>query len=111
MDGSGSTLSMICSDTLLERRCSTSMTLSTMPMRVIVASVTIVTRSTSGMSRRYWIALGSKYVFAGTLNHCMLLFLRPMRFTLMRFTAVTLLLTELWPYEPQPSVSDGRNAL
>ena len=52
MLGSGSTLSMICSETLLGRRCSTSMTLSTMPMRVMVASVMIVTRSTSFMDRR-----------------------------------------------------------
>ena len=51
-DGSGSTWSMICSATLLDRRPSTSMILSTKPSVVMVASVTMVTRSTSGMSAR-----------------------------------------------------------
>ena len=77
----------------------------------MVASVTMVTRSTSGMSARYRMAFGSKYVLAGTLNHCRLLLRRPIRLMFTRFTAETLLDTELWPYEPQPSVSDGMNAL
>ncbi len=109
--GSGSTWSMIWMATLLPRRLSTSMTRSTNPSRVMTASVTIVTRSTSGMSARYRIAFGSKYVLAGTLNHCKLLFLRPIRLMLTRLTAETLFETELWPYEPQPRVSDGMNAL
>ncbi len=52
MVGSGSTLSMICSATLLGRRFSTSMIRSTKPSLVIVASVTMVTRFTSAMSSR-----------------------------------------------------------
>lgn len=60
MDGSGSTSSMICSATLPARRPSTSSTLSTKPRRVIVGSVTIVTRWMSAMSSRYRMALGSK---------------------------------------------------
>ena len=50
--GSGSTWSMICSATFVERRFRTSMILSTKPRVVMVASVTMVTRSTSGMSAR-----------------------------------------------------------
>ena len=41
------------------------------------------------------MAFGSKYVFAGTLNHCMLLLRRPTRLTFKRFTAETLFETEL----------------
>ena len=50
--GSGSMSSMICSATRPSRRPSTSMMRSTKPSRVMVASVTIVTRRTSGMSAR-----------------------------------------------------------
>ncbi len=43
------------------------------------------------------MALGSKYVLAGTLNHWRLLFRRPMRLMFRRFTAETLFETELAP--------------
>ena len=58
--GSGSTLSMICNATRSGRLCRTVITRSTKPSRVIVASVTTVTRLTSGMSARYRMAFGSK---------------------------------------------------
>ena len=43
------------------------------------------------------MAFGSKKIFDGTLNHCMLLFRRPIRLMLSRLTAETLSDTELWP--------------
>ncbi len=52
MLGSGSTLSMIWRVTGWGRRCRTRLTRSTKPRRVMVASVTIVTRWTSGMDAR-----------------------------------------------------------
>ena len=60
MLGSGSTSSYTWIMTSFARRLSTSRILSTNPRRVMLWSVTIVTRSTFFMSVRYRIALGSK---------------------------------------------------
>ena len=88
---------MIWIATFSSRRARTSSTRSTTPMRLMTLSVTIVTRCTSRICARYWIEFGSKYVLAGTLNHCMLLLRRPIRLTLMRLTADTLFDTEFAP--------------
>ena len=83
--------------TRLERARSWSITLSTMPSCSITLSHTMTARSMPYMSRRYLMAFGSKYVFAGILNHCMLLFLRAIRLMLSRLIACTLPETELPP--------------
>ena len=70
-----------------------------------------MTREMSGIFAKYCVEPFSKYTFAGILNHCMFTVRYATRFKLMRLTAVTLLVVEFDPYEPQPSVNEGKFVL
>ena len=61
----------------------------------------------SGIFSKYWIEPASKYIFSGTLNHCIFTLLFATLFTFIRFTLDTFAVVEFPPNVPHPSVSDG----
>ena len=60
-----------------------------------------------GISSRYEIEPFSKYIFDGTLNHCILTLLLNTLFIFIRLLTETLSVVEFLPFEPHPRVRDG----
>ena len=81
--------------------------LSTYPNLTIPWSVTIKALSISGIFSKYAIEPASKYIFSGTLNHCILTLLFATLFIFIKFTDDTFAVVEFFPNEPHPNVSDG----
>ena len=61
----------------------------------------------SGIFDKYSIDPASKYIFSGTLNHCIFTLLFATLLIFIKFTDDTLSVVEFPPKVPHPRVSDG----
>ena len=60
-----------------------------------------------GIFSKYAIEPASKYIFCGTLNHCILTLLLATLLIFIKFTLDTFAVVEFPPNVPHPNVNDG----